>query len=131
MVLPTATGSAGQPSALSRARHLSGLTTMTALYASTVVRQARNCCKTSEKRDTDQIVGHILTAAKHSIVYGVVPKGLLTFLGFLGSAEFSPWRRNPEFLEVIKKFVGVFVTASDDFFGFVWKKLCVLSQLGC
>ena len=24
--------------------------------------------------------------------YGVVPKGLLTFLGFLGNAEFSPWK---------------------------------------
>ena len=26
-------------------------------------------------------------------VYGVVPKGSLTFLGLLGNAEFSPWKR--------------------------------------
>ena len=52
----------------------------------------------------------------------MVPKGLLTFLGFLGNAEFSPWRRLPELrtTEVIKKkFVGVFVTASDDILFFV------------
>ena len=51
----------------------------------------------------------------------VAPKGLLTFLGFLGNAEFSPWKRLPE-SEVThthtKKFAGVFVTASDDFLGF-------------
>ena len=29
-------------------------------------------------------------------VYGVLPMGLLTFLGFLGNAEFSPWKRLPE-----------------------------------
>ena len=53
----------------------------------------------------------------------MVPKGLLTLLGFLGNAEFSPWKK--------KKFVGVFVTASADFFpGFVWKKLSVLSPFG-
>ena len=27
----------------------------------------------------------------------MVPKGLLTFLGFLGNSEFSPWKRLPEF----------------------------------
>ena len=56
----------------------------------------------------------------------MVPKGLLTFLGFLGNAEFSPWKRPPE---VIKKIAGVFVTASDDLCvcvcGFVWKKNCL------
>ena len=31
---------------------------------------------------------------------GVIPKGLLTFLGFLGDAEFSPWNRLPEFIEL-------------------------------
>ena len=29
-------------------------------------------------------------------------KGLLTFLGFLGNAEFSPWKRLPEFIELGK-----------------------------
>ena len=61
----------------------------------------------------------------------MVPKGLLTFLGFLGNAEFSPWKRPPE---VIKKFAGVFVTASDDLCVCVWfcleKKLFVLSPFG-
>ena len=32
--------------------------------------------------------------------YGVLPKGLLTFLGFLGNAEFSPWKRTPELIEL-------------------------------
>ena len=31
-------------------------------------------------------------------VYSVVPRELLTFLGFLGNAEFSPWKRLPEFI---------------------------------
>ena len=35
-------------------------------------------------------------------LYGVVPKVLLTFLGFLGNAEFSPWKRLPEFVELRK-----------------------------
>ena len=30
-------------------------------------------------------------------VYSVVPRELLTFLGFLGNAEFSPWKRLPEY----------------------------------
>ena len=34
--------------------------------------------------------------------YGVVPKGLLTFLGFLSNAEFSPWKRRSEFIELRK-----------------------------
>ena len=34
--------------------------------------------------------------------YGMVPKGLLTFLGFLGNAEFSPWKRLPELIELRK-----------------------------
>ena len=34
--------------------------------------------------------------------YGVVPKGLLTFLGVLGNVEFSPWKRLPEFIELQK-----------------------------
>ena len=34
--------------------------------------------------------------------YGVLPKGLLTFLGFLGNAELSPWKRLPEFNELRK-----------------------------
>ena len=61
----------------------------------------------------------------------MVPKGLLTFLGFLGNAEFSPWKRLPEFIEK-EKFAGVFVTASDDF-GCCWfclGKLFVLSSFG-
>ena len=33
------------------------------------------------------------------ICCGVVPKGLLTFLGVLGNAEFSPWKRLPGFIE--------------------------------
>ena len=50
--------------------------------------------------------------------YGVVPKGLFTFLGFLGNAEFSPWKRTPEVNKKIKKkFMGVFVRASDVLFG--------------
>ena len=56
----------------------------------------------------------------------MVPKGLLTFLGFLGNAEFSPWKRLPEF---IKKFAVVFVTANDamDFFLFLfWFTDCVM-----
>ena len=50
--------------------------------------------------------------------YGVVSKGLLTFLGFLGNAEFSH--------EVIKKFTVLFVIASDamGFFGF-WGRFLV------
>ena len=49
--------------------------------------------------------------------YGVVPKGLLTFLGFLGNAEFSPRKSSGSHK---KKFAVVFVTASDamDFEGF-------------
>ena len=45
----------------------------------------------------------------------VVPKGLLTFLGYLGNAEFTP--------EILKKFAFVFVTASDamDFFIVVYR----------
>ena len=44
------------------------------------------------------------------------PKELLTFLGLLGNAEFSPWKRLPEFIELRKSYV----TASDamDFFWF-------------
>ena len=75
----------------------------------------------------------------------MVPKGLLTFLGFLGYAEFSPWKRLPEFIELrviyIKKkkkkkqdkAAGVFVTASDFLFLFCLekkKKLFVLSPFG-
>ena len=48
--------------------------------------------------------------------YGVVPEGLLTFLGFLGNAGLCPWKRLPEFIELrdgIKMFAVVFVTASD------------------
>ena len=65
--------------------------------------------------------------------YGVVPKGLLTFLGFLGNAEFSPWKRLPEFNgvhctpEVIKKVCGCFC---DSQWRFVWKTLFVLSPYG-
>ena len=54
---------------------------------------------------------------KYDVPMVVVPKGLLTFLGFLGNAEFSPWRRLPEFLNSgshKKKFAPVFVTVSDD-----------------
>ena len=49
----------------------------------------------------------------------MVPKGLLTFLGFLGNAEFSPWKRLPEFIKLWKSYKSLrvfFVTASDDFF---------------
>ena len=35
-------------------------------------------------------------------VYWVVPKGLVTFLGFLGNAEFSPRKRLLEFIELQK-----------------------------
>ena len=60
--------------------------------------------------------------------YWVVPKGLLIFLGFLGNAEFSPWKRLPGFIALgkskKKKFAGVFVTASDFLFE---TKLFVLS----
>ena len=38
-------------------------------------------------------------------IYGVVPKELLTFLGFLANEEFSPYHRTPE---VIKKVCGCF-----------------------
>ena len=31
---------------------------------------------------------------------GVVPKGLLTFLGFLGNVGFSAWKRLSEFTEL-------------------------------
>ena len=49
-------------------------------------------------------------SAKHSLfqgcaevsTYGMVPKGLLTFLGFLGNAEFSPCKRLLEFIELRK-----------------------------
>ena len=37
-----------------------------------------------------------------SFSYGMVPKGLLTFLGFEGNVEFSPWKRLPEFIELLK-----------------------------
>ena len=61
-------------------------------------------------------------------MYGAVPKGLLTFLGFLGNAEFSPWNRLPEFINsgsYKKKFVVVFVTASDTIFLFVCLFVCL------
>ena len=62
----------------------------------------------------------------------MVPKGLLTFLGFLGNAEFSSWKRLPDFIKLrkslkiciylYKKFVVVFVAASDamDFLFFLF-----------
>ena len=60
----------------------------------------------------------------------MVSKGLLTFLGLLDNAEFSPWKRLPELrtTEVIKKkFAGVFVTASDDFCLFLLgKNVCAI-----
>ena len=52
----------------------------------------------------------------------MVPKGLLTFFGFLGNAEFSPWKRLLEFKS--KKFAGVFVTANNDFVLFGKNCLC-------
>ena len=65
------------------------------------------------------------------LIYGVVPQGLLTFLGFLGNAEFSPWKRLPEFNELRKsqKSLGAFVTVSDNFWGgglFGRKKICAI-----
>ena len=36
------------------------------------------------------------------IWYWLVTKGLLTVLGFLGNAEFSPWKGLPEFIELWK-----------------------------
>ena len=39
--------------------------------------------------------------ASFNIHLWVVPKGLLTFLGFLGNADFSPWKIFPEFNELI------------------------------
>ena len=57
----------------------------------------------------------------------MVPKGLLTFLGFLGNVEFSTWKRPPEFIDkVIKKFAVVFVTASDAMDFFVLFTNCVM-----
>ena len=50
--------------------------------------------------------------------YGVVPNGL-PFLGFLGNAEFSPREILSELTELWKsqkKFAGVFLAASDNFF---------------
>ena len=41
----------------------------------------------------------VCSFASESVVYRVVPKGFLTFLGFLGNAEFSPLKRLPEFIE--------------------------------
>ena len=41
------------------------------------------------------------------LAYGVVPKGLLTFLRFLGNAEFSPWKRLPDVIK--KKSLRVFL----------------------
>ena len=41
-------------------------------------------------------------SGQQRVSYGVVPKGFLTFLGFLGNAEFSPWKRLSEFIELRK-----------------------------
>ena len=61
----------------------------------------------------------------------MVPKGLLTFLGFFGNAEFSPLKRLMNSGSHKKKFAGVFVTASDVFFlFFVFEKMFVLSSFG-
>ena len=74
--------------------------------------------------------------------YGVVPKGLFTFLGFFFFRQMRslvPGRdfrssMNSGSQEKKKKFAGVFVTASDDFLFFVFvlfgKKLFVLSPFG-
>ena len=43
------------------------------------------------------------------IMYGVVPKGLLTFLGFLGSAEFGPWKILPEFNKLRKSLKKILI----------------------
>ena len=55
----------------------------------------------------------------------MVPKGLLTFLGILGNAEFSPWERLPEFTELRKSWKKVCVCFCDCqwWFLFVWKKI--------
>ena len=61
--------------------------------------------------------------------YRVVPKGLITSLGFLGNAEFSPWKRLPEFIALRKSYksLRVFLWQPVTIFcvcvyGFVWKK---------
>ena len=44
--------------------------------------------------------------------------GLVNFLGFLGNAEFSPWKSSKNsgiHKKKRKKFAGVFLTTSDDF----------------
>ena len=63
---------------------------------------------------------------------GVVPKGLLTFLGFLDNAEFSPWKRLLELNSgsLKTKFAGVSETASDDFF-FVCVWICLEKNCLC
>ena len=63
----------------------------------------------------------------------MVPKGLLTFLGFLGSVEFSPWKILQEVIELHtslkkKKFTVVFVTASD---AMIFVCLCFFVYRSC
>ena len=78
----------------------------------------------SKHEDLEPWTARPVPLINSNTTYGVVPKELLTFLGFLGNAEFSPWK---------KTFAGVFDT-SDDFFGLfcfcLEKKLFVLSPFG-
>ena len=65
--------------------------------------------------------------------YGVIPKGILIFLGFLGIAEFSPLKRLPEFNELNsrnhKKSLRVFLWQPVTiYFCFVWKKKSLCSH---
>ena len=75
-----------------------------------VPRRSRNC-PTQMSVQTHTLVhypGHIPFSdpteehAMTSDCYGVVPKELLTFPGFLGNVEFSPWKRLPELIELRK-----------------------------
>ena len=86
-------------------------------------------CNTSEVYTYDISETSFTQTCNTCKVYGVVLEGLLTFLGFLFPGR--DFRSSLNSGSHKKKFSGVFVTASDDFFvGFIWKKnVCAIPVL--
>ena len=56
----------------------------------------------SRTRHSSSYCKSICSGSEPPLSYGVVPNGLLTCPGFLGNAEFSPWKRLREFVELRK-----------------------------
>ena len=55
--------------------------------------------------DDDNDDGGVVVVVKRKgsyVCFGLIPKGLFTFFGFFGSAEFSPWKTLSEFTELRK-----------------------------